>query len=70
LARRETTVQVLIEHGANIKSKDSNGRMPLFWATSNRRETIIKLLLATGRIDVNSVDRLGLTTLALAAQNG
>jgi hypothetical protein len=44
--------------------------MPLFWATSNRRETIIKLLLATGRIDVNSVDRLGLTTLALAAQNG
>jgi ankyrin repeat protein len=33
------------------------GRMPLLWAIENGHEAIIKLLLATGEIEVNSKDR-------------
>jgi ankyrin repeat protein len=42
----ETIVKLLLERGADPKSKDKiYGQTPIIWAAENGHETIIKLLL-------------------------
>ena len=47
----------------NVNSKDTSeynaGRTPLSWAAVNRHEAVIKLLLATEKVDINSKDKNG-----------
>lgn len=53
-----------------INFKDSDDQTPLSWAAGNGHEAIVKPLLATGRVDVNSMDGRGQTPLSWAAENG
>jgi ankyrin repeat protein len=44
--------------------------MPLFVVASRVQETLVKLLLWTGKVNVNSKDNDGRTPLSIAAYNG
>jgi ankyrin repeat protein len=48
----------------------NNGRTPLLWATQNGYEAVVKLLLATGKVQVDFKDKYGRTPLSWATQNG
>ena len=50
--------------------KDSEGRTPLSWAADNGHEAVFKLLLETGKVDVDSKDSGGRTPRSRAALNG
>jgi ankyrin repeat protein len=49
---------------------DVKGQMPLLWAAQNGHESVVKLLLSTGKIEVDSKDHIGRTPLSWAARNG
>ncbi|KAL8364889.1 hypothetical protein RB595_003936 [Gaeumannomyces hyphopodioides] len=54
-----------------IDSKDEVGRTPLSWAAGNGHEAVVKLLLATGKVDIESNNNWdGQTPLSWAARNG
>jgi ankyrin repeat protein len=63
-------VQLLVEKGADVDSKDSSGRTPLSWAAGQGHEAVVRLLLATGGVDPDSKDGLGQTPLSWAAGQG
>jgi hypothetical protein len=42
-------VKLLLEKGADVESKDKDGRTPLSWAAENGHEAIVKLLLVVCR---------------------
>ncbi|KAL7894173.1 nacht and ankyrin domain-containing protein [Trichoderma sp. TUCIM 5745] len=54
----------------NFDLKDDDGRTPLSLAAESGNEAIIKTLLDTGQVNVNSKDRTGLTPLSWAAEYG
>src|SRR5262249_22558006 len=71
LQGNEGLVQELLQRGANADWKDKDGHTPLFWAARNGHGAVVKLLLETGKVDVDSKDgRFGLTPLSWAARNG
>ncbi|KAI1859367.1 hypothetical protein JX265_010370 [Neoarthrinium moseri] len=55
----------------NRDARDSNGRTPLSWAAENGHTKVVKLLLETKEVEVNSKDtEYGRTPLSWAAKNG
>ncbi|KAK5635619.1 hypothetical protein RRF57_011331 [Xylaria bambusicola] len=54
----EEIVQLLVEKGADIESKDSIGRTPLLWAAEEGHQEIVQLLVEKGA-DVNSKSTSG-----------
>ncbi|KAN0068626.1 hypothetical protein V8E54_013350 [Elaphomyces granulatus] len=54
-----------------IDIKDNYGQTPLSWAATNGNEAVVKLLLETGKVEVDSQDKTGgRTPLLWAAING
>jgi len=64
----------LLNNGHYPNSRDSNGLTPLSWAARNGREAVVKLLLATPGVDINSKStgkyEGGRTALSFAAEKG
>ena len=58
----------MLEKGAELESKDKNGRTPLSWAARKAHEAVVKLLLENGA-DLESTDTIGRTPLFWAARN-
>jgi ankyrin repeat protein len=56
------TVKLLLERGAEVDSKDNDGRTPLSWA-ARRPEAVVKLLLERGA-ELDSKDNYGRTPLS------
>ena len=67
----ERLAQRLLDQGADLDTKDQYyGQTPLSWAAERGHESIVKLLLATGEVDADSMDRYNQTPLSSAAENG
>jgi hypothetical protein len=61
----------LISTECDLDVRDSAFKhSPLVWAVLNRHETVVKLLLDTGKVDVDSKDPVGRTILSRAADDG
>jgi ankyrin repeat protein len=62
----EATAQTCVLEGANVGMFHNNRRTPLFWAASKGCEAVVRLILATGRVDVDLNDSGGSTPLSKA----
>jgi ankyrin repeat protein len=47
----------------DVNQLDANGQTPLSWAAEKGHEEIVRLLLKTGTVYVNSKDQFGWTPL-------
>jgi Ankyrin repeats (3 copies) len=67
----QDAANALLKRAQNLDLKDSYGRTPLWWAAEKGHEAVVKLLLETGKADVDSKDtEHGRTPLSWAAANG
>lgn len=62
----DSVVQTLVEHGANVNSRDAENKTPLHIAIENQHPTIITLLLFHPNIDLSLRDKAGLSPFATA----
>ncbi|KAH0955502.1 hypothetical protein HN011_010412 [Eciton burchellii] len=62
----EQVVQTLIEHGADVNARDTEGKTPVHVAIQNQHSQIISLLLCHPNIDLSKRDKKGLTPFATA----
>ncbi|XP_046739305.1 rabankyrin-5 isoform X1 [Diprion similis] len=62
----EQVVQTLVEHGANVNSRDADEKTPVHVAIQNHHAQIICLLLCHPQIDLSLRDKRGLTPFATA----
>lgn len=62
-------VELLLEKGADMETRDKHGRTSLWWAIEHGHEILVQLLLAKGA-DMEAKDTIGRTPLHRAAQNG
>jgi hypothetical protein len=60
----------LMDKGYDLNQRDIRRRTPLSCAAENGHGAIVKQLLGTGKVDVDSKDKYGQTPLSLAAENG
>jgi len=63
-------IKLLLERGASVESMDNSGQTPLSFAAKNGREAVVRLLLATGRVEVDAKDKSGQTPLSRAVEKG
>jgi len=54
----EQTVSYLIQHGANVEAKDTNGNSPLSWASEHLRPGNILSLLSYGNYTIGEAHKL------------
>ncbi|OCK75162.1 hypothetical protein K432DRAFT_467098, partial [Lepidopterella palustris CBS 459.81] len=54
----------------NTNATAGDNWTPLIWAAENGNEAVVKLLLETGKVDVDSKDKDGQTPLSWAAEKG
>ncbi|KAM3502736.1 hypothetical protein MY10362_004646 [Beauveria mimosiformis] len=64
------TVRILLEDCQNIDQRDQSDKTPLIYAAESGRESIVRLLLATEKVDINAKDHCGQTPLTYAAKSG
>jgi Ankyrin repeats (3 copies)/Ankyrin repeats (many copies) len=64
------TIIGLLKKGYNPGLQDSYGRTPLSWAAVRGHEAVVKLLLATEKVDLDSKDSYEQTPLSWAAMGG
>ncbi|RMZ42525.1 hypothetical protein AFCA_009949 [Aspergillus flavus] len=64
-AKEATTVQLLLDNGAEVDAADSHGATPLFYAAENGSPAIIELLIQYGA-QVNATKEDGLTPIHAA----
>jgi ankyrin repeat protein len=62
------TLNLLSRREDDIDAKDGDGLTPLSWAAEGGHEGIVKMLLATGKVNADSKDDYGRKPLALAMQ--
>ncbi|XP_034934332.1 histone-lysine N-methyltransferase SETD1A-like [Chelonus insularis] len=62
----EQVVQTLVEHGANVNARDSEGKTPIHIAIQNQHAQIISLLLCHPNLDLSLRDKKGLSPFATA----
>ncbi|KAF2882462.1 hypothetical protein ILUMI_23687 [Ignelater luminosus] len=62
----DTVIQTLVEHGANVNSRDAENKTPLHIAIENQHSGIISLLLCVPNIDLSLRDKTGLSPFATA----
>jgi ankyrin repeat protein len=64
-------VGALLQKGVETDAEDIYGRTPLSWAACYGHEAVVKLLLETGKVDLESKDtEYGQTPLSWAVRNG
>ncbi|KAJ8913699.1 hypothetical protein NQ315_007416 [Exocentrus adspersus] len=62
----EPVVRTLVEHRANVNSRDAENKTPLHVAIENQHHEIISLLLSVPEIDLSLRDKSGLSPFATA----
>ena len=66
----EDIARLLLSNCVNVDSKDKLGRTPLFWAATNGREPVVRLLMEQKHRGIaanpNSTNKFGWTPLAVA----
>ena len=65
----EAVVKLLLEKGAELETKNTDGRTPLSYAARNGHEAVVELLLEKGA-ELETKDKDGETPLSYAARNG
>jgi ankyrin repeat protein len=63
------TVNLLLEKGADVESRDKNGSTPLWIAAADGHVDVMNLLLKKGAA-IDAKDNNGCTPLWIATQNG
>jgi ankyrin repeat protein len=66
----EEVIIVLHKTRHDLNVQDSYSQTPLWWAATNGHAAVVRLLLATGKVNVDSKDSLDQTPLSQAAANG
>lgn len=62
--------QMVDQAGTDIDARDDYGQTPLSWAAGNGHEAVLRLLLATGKVNVDAKDKDDKTPLSWAAEGG
>jgi ankyrin repeat protein len=69
IARNAAAAEFLLQHGAELESKDVHGQTPLMWAAKRGNLEVVQCLLAHGA-EVNTRDERDRTALLLASASG
>lgn len=69
-ADKPEMARLLIEAGADVNAKDDIADTPFLYAGAEGRDTILKLILASGRANLPDTNRYGGTALIPAAHHG
>ncbi|KAI7385771.1 hypothetical protein KC336_g17904 [Hortaea werneckii] len=70
IAKRKKQPLNFLRSRNHVNQRDSDGRTPLWWAAYSGHEAVVRLLLATGKVDANLADFRGETALLAAADAG
>ena len=69
IARNAATAELLLQHGAELESKDVHGQTPLMWAAKRGSLEVLQCLVAHGAA-VNAKDERKRTALVLGGASG